>query len=39
MADFKQHLISKNVATEAAEKLCESVAASLIGKKLGTFKG
>jgi predicted DNA-binding helix-hairpin-helix protein len=30
-------LISKNVASEIAEKLCESVASQLIGKQLGSF--
>lgn len=37
MDKFKSHLISKNVASEIADKLCESVSTSLIGKKLGTF--
>ena len=37
LAKFKDHLVSKNVASEIAEKLCESVSASLQGKKLGTF--
>lgn len=32
---FKQQLMAKNVAHEIAEKLCESVAKSLEGKKLG----
>ena len=35
LAAFKQQLMAKNVAHEIAEKLCESVAASLEGKKLG----
>lgn len=39
LAQFKEHLRAKNVATEASDKLCESVAASLEGKKLGTFQG
>ncbi|KAL5705225.1 hypothetical protein ACHQM5_023559 [Ranunculus cassubicifolius] len=34
---LKDRLMSKNVAEEIAEKLCESVAASLEGKKLGSF--
>jgi len=34
---FRDHLISKNVASEIAEKLCESVASQLIGKQLGSF--
>ncbi|BBN16302.1 signal recognition particle receptor subunit alpha [Marchantia polymorpha subsp. ruderalis] len=34
---LKDGLMTKNVAEEIAEKLCESVAASLVGKKLGSF--
>lgn len=34
---LKDRLMSKNVAEEIAEKLCESVAASLEGKKLASF--
>ncbi|XP_077237438.1 uncharacterized protein LOC143879135 [Tasmannia lanceolata] len=34
---LKDRLMTKNVAEEIAEKLCESVAASLEGKKLGSF--
>ncbi|KAG6673322.1 hypothetical protein I3842_16G105600 [Carya illinoinensis] len=34
---FKDGLMMKNVAEEIAEKLCESVAASLEGKKLASF--
>ncbi|CAN8229914.1 unnamed protein product [Cochlearia groenlandica] len=34
---LKERLMTKNVAEEIAEKLCESVAASLEGKKLGSF--
>eukprot|EP00246_Nothoceros_aenigmaticus_P004418 TRINITY_DN15950_c0_g1_i1.p1 TRINITY_DN15950_c0_g1~~TRINITY_DN15950_c0_g1_i1.p1 ORF type:complete len:681 (+),score=158.97 TRINITY_DN15950_c0_g1_i1:105-2045(+) len=34
---LKERLMTKNVAEEISEKLCDSVAASLIGKKLGTF--
>uniref|UniRef100_A0ACD5WW43 Uncharacterized protein n=1 Tax=Avena sativa TaxID=4498 RepID=A0ACD5WW43_AVESA len=33
----KDRLMTKNVAEGIAEKLCESVAASLVGKKLGSF--
>ncbi len=36
---FKDHLISKNVAKEIAEKLCDSVGTSLLGKTPGTFLG
>ena len=35
LSAFKQQLMAKNVAHEIAEKLCESVAKSLEGKKLG----
>jgi signal recognition particle receptor subunit alpha len=35
---LKDHLISKNVASEVAVKLCDSVAAKLEGKVLGTFQ-
>lgn len=34
---LRDHLIAKNVATDIAIKLCESVAAKLEGKVLGTF--
>lgn len=34
---LKDRFMTKNVAEEIAEKLCESVAASLEGKKLGSF--
>ncbi|RWR94658.1 signal recognition particle receptor subunit alpha [Cinnamomum micranthum f. kanehirae] len=34
---LKDRLMTKNVAEVIAEKLCESVAASLEGKKLGSF--
>ncbi|KAF9622709.1 hypothetical protein IFM89_032889 [Coptis chinensis] len=34
---LKDRLMTKNVAEEIAEKLCESVAASLEGKNLGSF--
>ncbi|XP_047322906.1 signal recognition particle receptor subunit alpha-like [Impatiens glandulifera] len=34
---LKDRLMTKNVAEEIAEKLCESVAKSLEGKKLGSF--
>ncbi|KAF5302210.1 hypothetical protein FQA39_LY10249 [Lamprigera yunnana] len=35
---MKDHLIAKNVAADIAIKLCESVAAKLEGKVLGTFE-
>ncbi|XP_049874961.1 signal recognition particle receptor subunit alpha [Pectinophora gossypiella] len=35
---LRDHLISKNVAADIANKLCDSVAASLDGKVLGTFE-
>lgn len=34
---LRDHLIEKNVATDIASKLCESVAAKLEGRVLGTF--
>uniref|UniRef100_A0A0B7AIA1 SRP54-type proteins GTP-binding domain-containing protein n=2 Tax=Arion vulgaris TaxID=1028688 RepID=A0A0B7AIA1_9EUPU len=34
---MKDHLIAKNVATDISQKLCDSVAAKLEGKILGTF--
>uniref|UniRef100_A0A1B0DFG1 SRP54-type proteins GTP-binding domain-containing protein n=1 Tax=Phlebotomus papatasi TaxID=29031 RepID=A0A1B0DFG1_PHLPP len=34
---LKDHLISKNVASDIAHKLCDSVATKLEGKVLGTF--
>ncbi|KAH8258919.1 hypothetical protein KR038_003544 [Drosophila bunnanda] len=34
---MRDHLISKNVASEIAFKLCDSVATSLEGKQMGTF--
>lgn len=35
---LKDHLISKNVASDIAVKLCESVATKLEGRVLGTFE-
>lgn len=37
IAKMQDHLISKNVASDVAVKLCESVANNLEGKVLGTF--
>ncbi|KAL1412636.1 hypothetical protein Q8F55_000383 [Vanrija albida] len=34
LADMERHLMSKNVAKDIAEKLCEGVGAALVGKKL-----
>lgn len=34
---LRDHLITKNVATDIAQKLCESVGTKLEGKVLGTF--
>jgi signal recognition particle GTPase len=34
---FRDHLVAKNVASEIADKLCTSVAATLEGKSLGSF--
>lgn len=35
---FREHLIAKNVASDIASKLCDSVAAKLEGRVLGTFE-
>ena len=35
---MKQHLMQKNVAMEIADKVCEGVGESLVGKKLGSFQ-
>ncbi|WVF67894.1 hypothetical protein IAT40_002655 [Kwoniella sp. CBS 6097] len=35
LVEMEKHLMSKNVAKDIAEKLCESVGAALVGKKLG----
>lgn len=37
LQEMERHLMSKNVAKDIAEKLCESVGNALIGKKLGGF--
>jgi len=37
MEQFRMSLMGKNVAADIAEKLCESVSASLEGQKIGTF--
>mmetsp|Transcript_37765 Transcript_37765/g.89345 ORF Transcript_37765/g.89345 Transcript_37765/m.89345 type:complete len:591 (+) Transcript_37765:168-1940(+) len=39
LAQFKELLINKNVASEIAEKLCSSVAVSLEGKTISGFNG
>lgn len=39
LAKFQELLVEKNVAMEIATKLCESVAASLEGKKISGFNG
>ena len=36
---MKENLITKNVAAEISDKLCESVAVKLEGKVIGTFSG
>ncbi|KAJ3104195.1 hypothetical protein HDU97_009450 [Phlyctochytrium planicorne] len=38
LAKMKEHLISKNVASEISETLCNSVRSSLVGQKHGTFQ-
>eukprot|EP00051_Salpingoeca_urceolata_P007048 m.93470 g.93470 ORF g.93470 m.93470 type:complete len:143 (+) comp15095_c1_seq2:1167-1595(+) len=36
---MRLHLVSKNVASEIAAKLCDSVGQTLVGKSKSTFKG
>ncbi|KAF7727877.1 hypothetical protein EC973_006990 [Apophysomyces ossiformis] len=38
LSTMKEHLIDKNVASDIAEHLCQSVRSSLLGKKLGSFE-
>lgn len=38
LSNMKEHLIKKNVASDIAEHLCQSVKSSLLGKKLGSFQ-
>lgn len=38
LPNLREKLISKNVSVEVAEDVCDSVEASLRGKKLGTFE-
>lgn len=35
---MREHLISKNVAADVADKICESVSTKLAGKTLGSFE-
>ncbi|EKC99727.1 signal recognition particle binding protein [Trichosporon asahii var. asahii CBS 8904] len=35
LADMEKHLMSKNVAKDIAEKLCDAVGSAIVGKKLG----
>jgi signal recognition particle receptor subunit alpha len=35
---MREHLITKNVASDVAEKICESVSTKLAGKTLGSFE-
>lgn len=35
LAEMERNLMDKNVAKDIAEKMCESVGAALVGKKLG----
>ena len=39
LAKMNEHLITKNVALEIADKVCESVATKLDGKVISTFSG
>jgi signal recognition particle receptor subunit alpha len=38
LATMKDSMIDKNVGKEIADRLCESVKSSLLGKKLGSFE-
>ena len=38
MLKMKEHLIQKNVASDTASRICESVSERLIGKRLGTLE-
>lgn len=38
LANMKEHLIKKNVAADIATHLCDSVARTLVGQKIGNFK-
>ena len=38
MKAMEEHLVKKNVAREAAVRLCEGVEAEMLGKKTGTFE-
>ncbi|KAL1929233.1 hypothetical protein VTP01DRAFT_2292 [Rhizomucor pusillus] len=38
LAEMKEHLIKKNVASDIAEHLCQSIRSSLLGKKIGNFE-
>lgn len=38
LEEMKQHLMKKNVAMEIADKVCEGVGESLVGKKVGGFQ-
>ncbi|CAG8564579.1 1285_t:CDS:10 [Ambispora gerdemannii] len=38
LANMREHLIKKNVASDIASHLCDSVAKNLVGQKLGSFK-
>ncbi|KAI7847111.1 SRP54-type protein [Circinella umbellata] len=37
LSDMKEHLIKKNVASDIAEHLCQSIRTSLLGKKIGNW--
>ena len=38
MKSFREKLMTKNVASEIADRMCQSVEESLLGHKLGTFQ-
>ena len=39
LSAMKDHLMKKNVAVDIADKICEGVGDSLVGKKIGGFGG
>ena len=39
LAGMKEHLMKKNVAKDIADKICEGVGESLVGRRIGGFEG
>lgn len=38
LASMREHLVNKNVASDIASHLCDSVKTTIVGKKLGSFQ-